>query len=1242
MSKNIKDVFAGTNNQVVDTNFTFRRTKRQPLDDSQIIVSYEALKKEMEDPNSTIYKGQIVVTQGPEKDKTPINFTPFLIKNDEAKNTSYYADRIPTASYMEKYLDEIYVKKIQLGITYTGVGQWEDVKGTDGSIPTTSYSEIFNDYNTNSVGVKPGFTRDAQFAHVEGSNNVTYGDTSHVEGDNNTNYGTSSHIEGGKNNIDNNSDYSHAEGYNNHIEENSAYSHVEGYNNTVTAKGAHAQGVGTFANGEGSFSGGYNTKANGTYSTALGISSQATESGAVALGQNTKAEGVSSLTAGSGSIAKGDFSVAFGNSTYAEKTSSFTAGNATYAQGDYSVAFGDNTYAQGISSLAEGSYTYAIGNFSHAEGQDSHAVGISSHAEGYGTYANGNFSHVEGNENTSGGHYSHTEGLKNQAIGEATHVEGAENIANGNYSHIEGSSNNSYTDSQYTHIEGLSNKAKDGSNYSHLEGQENTSYSKYSHIEGYDNTAESTASNTHIEGSGNTSRAQYAHIEGELNIVETTGRSSHVEGNQNIASGNYTHAEGHQNTASGESSHVEGGHNESSGLYSHSEGLYTKANGIGSHAEGGTTEDIGKEGGSYTIADGDFSHAEGFITTANGVGAHTEGFFTVSGTFDNTGKRTQYGHAEGAYTYAAGDYSHTEGVATRTYGSGSHAQGLGTIATGDYSTTTGSYTQAFNKTETSFGTYNRSYMRLSDGSTNKPITSIPNEFARLNGKYIAGRYPSYTASADGTYYYDVSYETVFTIGDGLGDEYVDGVNPLDIREDGSDAGQQAREGRHNIMDIRKNGQMYYSGGIIAGGEIVAPMSYSYVASLGPTAYFTTIMAALLTQPEYYRPYLQRNFGGDNQNFTNGKLFETEVGSTVSFNLYFTAHRVAYDTHGQLDPLYGVELGNMLGYSRGITNVTYQVIPNNGTGSVSQANNMVTYTKNYTYGEYTVTATDKTTSVIYGYLAGKVSKPKDKDLFAYNPSGANNIKSDTYISIVKNLMVGTADTYTLWKGVSYEYAGASQMYFQQLAEKGTYIGAAGQKPYEKFNNEKYTGGGTITINGYYKYYYGTFDDTWKTDFNSINWDNQIKSGSSEYMKSNNQPLKANSVVEKTFNISSTKGLKGVWFAVPAALCKMIKYDSTKSFYLLYANKLGKATLDTGWSTNTDGGGALPLYTTLTNNTVSVCGLRYRIFCCMAKGLIAGGDSCQWGFKFKYSDAESAKHVTDVHETDTPLTEYYSNS
>ena len=1205
MSKNVKDVFEGTNKQVVDVNFTMRRTSRQPLEDNQLMVSYAALVKEMVDPNSSIYKGQIVVTQGPE-DQNPINFTPYLIKNDEATNTSYYADRIATSSYIQHYLDGYYVKKVQLGTTYTGVGQWEDVKGTDGSIPTTSYSEIFNDYKTNSVGIKSGYTRDAKFAHVEGSNNTTNGDTSHVEGDNNTNSGTSSHVEGSNNSIDTDGNYSHAEGYGNRIQENVEYSHVEGKSNIVNASGAHAQGIETTANGVGSFSGGYQTNSNGTYSTALGIGNTSEGSGSVALGQKTSANGVAALTAGQNTIANGDFSTAFGNSTQSKGESSLTAGNSTMAEGNYSVAFGDSTTANGISSLTEGYKTIAKGTYSHAEGQETTAMGQSSHAEGYNTYANGNYSHVEGSENTAGGSYSHAEGYNTYANGEASHAEGYGNKINtsANYSHTEGSDNT--IDSTYTHVEGANNTSNNGANFSHIEGQNNTSNGKYSHIEGYNNTSETSSTYTHIEGTGNSGLSEYGHIEGEGNTIETTGTSSHAEGHKVIISGKYAHAEGDANRADGESSHVEGGYNETSNLYAHAEGTYTRATGMGSHAEGGTSMDLGQKG-TYTQASGDYSHAEGFATLAQGDGSHSEGYYTVSGTFDTGGNVTNYGHAEGGYSYAAGSYSHAEGWTTRSYGIGAHAQGIGTIATGDYSSTNGSYTQALNRAEVSFGSYNRSYLGLSDGSSNQPITSFKNEFARLGGKYIAGRYPAYTPAADGTYYYDTSYETLFTIGDGQSDGLVDLSKDdlLKYDEANRDAGQQVRDGRHNIMDIRKNGQMYYSGGIIAGGEIVAPMSYSYVASLGPTAYFTTIMAALLTQPEYYKPSLHYKINQSGEyDFNRGSwsIGTVEVGSTVTRSIQFCGHRIAHDVDSHLDPLYGINLGNMLGYSVGVTEIIYKHTKNDGRSASTMNGDLETKTISFT------------SNPPASYLAGTCStmgmtdSAGNYDAFRYDPKLAN-ATTQAYSNIV-NLTVGTETTYNLYQVVSYTFAPPTSMVFQQLANKGTYIVAAGEDPHQRWaQNIKYSSNNhLVTVYSRYKYYYGY--GTVSGSAESIDFESMINKGTG---------IVADWVPNSVTTISKTQVMSTcnyVWFAIPANLGYITRYNNsnvTKGLNIYYKNSMNaESPLDSGWTTDTAPGGS-PIYTRLTTKNIGNAQLLYRIYCCKKdKGTFTPGT---WGFAWK---------------------------
>ena len=55
-----------TKGRVVDVAFSMRRNTKQPLDESSLPLSYDSLKEEMMTGTSSIYKGQIVVTQGPE------------------------------------------------------------------------------------------------------------------------------------------------------------------------------------------------------------------------------------------------------------------------------------------------------------------------------------------------------------------------------------------------------------------------------------------------------------------------------------------------------------------------------------------------------------------------------------------------------------------------------------------------------------------------------------------------------------------------------------------------------------------------------------------------------------------------------------------------------------------------------------------------------------------------------------------------------------------------------------------------------------------------------------------------------------------------------------------------------------------------------------------------------------------------------------------------------------------------
>ena len=1185
----------------VDISFSFRRNTRQPLEVNAVFTTYEKLEEEMANPHSSIYKGEIVVT-APEGASSAY-YVPYLIKNDTGQPTSYYAERIFTDSYMALYISD-YVKKTQLGTKYTGVGQWTSPNGQE--TPTTTYSEKFNDYVNNYI-----------------DNAATY-----------------SHAEGGSNIVS--ASYAHAEGKDNNIETTGIYSHIEGKENKISGEASHAEGYKTQAFGKASHASGISSTANGEASTAIGNSTNANGPISFASGNNTYAEGNVSATFGNNTYALGKYSFATGDNTYAKGESSASFGNNTYANGNYSSASGSNSKANGKASHAEGS-SIAGGNFSHSEGSsttDSNALyghaegketsakgeashtegyktqitegGFAAHAEGSSTTASNDNAHAEGNTTTASGENSHAEGNTSTASGENSHAEGYQTNAVGENAHSENISTNANADA--SHAEGYRTTVTSIATASHAEGTQTTVNAISAHAEGMLTTTYEAAKGSHVEGYNTATYNSYAHAEGAH--TQGQGFATHAEGFSSYAIGNQSHVEGNQTIANGTNSHAEGFTSVSTGMNSHAEGLNTYSNGESSHSEG-----------RQSYANGARAHAEGDGAQANGQASHAEGFETIAGKYNENAAVTSYSHAEGWRTIAGGNWSHTEGEMTGAYGTASHAQGTGSNAVGGYSSSTGFYTETFNTSETSFGTYNRSYTASELGSGTK-ITDMENTFAQLNGKYINGRIPSESGHRDGKYYFDSSYETLFTIGDGMTDGRTDGVNPLNKYDDTGkqiatgnvSAGEYVKAtGRHNIMDIRRNGQMYYSGGMIVGGEIVGPASYSYVASLGPTAYFTTIMAALLTQPEYYRPIMQYNHAGvDNRNCGDGATLTVEVGSTNNYSIQFNASRVAINTHEHIDPLYGTELGNMLGYSTGITDIKYyyydasKKLESTKTGS------------NLTLSELTFAHTDD--GKTFGSLAGKVNLGKElaggkKDMFAYNYKTAN-ASTPTYndnTHITRNLLVGTEDTYTIFKFVSYEFAGASQMYFQQLADKGTYIGAAGQKPLEKFDSEIYSADGTIKVQACYKYYWGISDLDYAT------MKSKLKNG--EMLPGQNTWCNYQGGVGSTNTGSQTVGAGGTmacWVAIPAGLYELTKYQDNQSGYMWYRNAMNaESALDTGLITDAVSS-ARPLYDFITDKTVGACGLRYHVYIVYVPKKLTQGT---WWFKFK----RNAAHTADTPQT-----------
>ena len=113
-----------------------------------------------------------------------------------------------------------------------------------------------------------------------------------------------------------------------------------------------------------------------------------------------------------------------------------------------------------------------------------------------------------------------------------------------------------------------------------------------------------------------------------------------------------------------------------------------------------------------------------------------------------------YSHAEGFGTEATGYYSHAEGSSTEASAYASHAEGANAYASGKFSHAAGNLTHASNHAETAIGVLN------------KNLGSNSDTFVGTN-KY-----------------------TLFTIGNG----------------DGSDILNQKK---HNALDIRQNGDIYY-------------------------------------------------------------------------------------------------------------------------------------------------------------------------------------------------------------------------------------------------------------------------------------------------------------------------------------------------------------------------------------------------------------------------------------------------
>ena len=207
--------------------------------------------------------------------------------------------------------------------------------------------------------------------------------------------------------------------------------------------------------------------------------------------------------------------------------------------------------------------------------------------------------------------------------------------------------------------------------------------------------------------------------------------------------------------ATGGGSHAEGYRTTASGIYSHAEGYSTKATGIYSHAEGfaSSASGDGSHAEGWRTEAQYHSHAEGYSTKATGGGSHAEG--------SNTKASGGGSHAEGSASSASGNSSHAEGYCTKASMEAAHAEGSNTTASGYTSHASGYYT-------TASGYYTTATMEAE--------TSI-------------GRLNKYLTNESTTNWVGTSDSTLFTVGNGAD---IDN-SPI----------------RHNALDIRQNGDIYY-------------------------------------------------------------------------------------------------------------------------------------------------------------------------------------------------------------------------------------------------------------------------------------------------------------------------------------------------------------------------------------------------------------------------------------------------
>ena len=344
------------------------------------------------------------------------------------------------------------------------------------------------------------------------------------------------------------------------------------------------------------------------------------------------------------------------------------------------------------------------------------------------------------------------------------------------------------------------------------------------------------------------------------------------------------------------------------------------------------------------------------------------------------------------------------------------------------------------------------------------------------------------------------------------------------------------------------------------------------------------------------------------------------------------------------------------------------IPNQNVYHSGETNEHKTYTLNtFNYG------------LTYPYL--KKSKVDDTGIFSgalFNYNSGNNSQTLVYTTSTINvgevspywvykdsvtltlptIKLGTEHTYNMTQLSAYNFKGSTKMYFQQLANKNTYVYNVGLDPTTAFSDTSYISSNptTMYIESKFRYFYGTGNS-----IPNIGWTiyNMVNTGSKAaiagYANSNNTIVKngwfdskgvnsSNGTKTFTGTISVSGSPKYFWIAIPTdnigtntssenitnmpleesgidsniisnlpnnpIICRLVKHStaSSKGRYVYYSTNAGTGVLDT---THTSTAGmVLRKITTLKN--VGTYGIKYDIYYIGGSASIPTGTV---GFSFK---------------------------